>query len=93
MSPQAPADGSASDGAYSYTVPVAALDSDTDCAAYSIRKQQWYDRTLVFDSELLPESAYKKSSFPTGAVIAGAAVLCIAAAAGIFVFIKRKKAS
>ena len=33
-----------------YDVPVEALDEDTACAAWSIRKEQWYDRTLVFES-------------------------------------------
>lgn len=47
------------DGAYTYTVPVEALDQDTDCAAFSIRKQKWYDRTLVFESAELPEAAYR----------------------------------
>lgn len=47
------------DGAYTYTVPVEALDEECDCAAFSIRKQKWYDRTLVFESDNLPESAYR----------------------------------
>lgn len=32
------------------TCPLKALDEDTACAAWSIRKEQWYDRTLVFES-------------------------------------------
>ena len=51
------------DGKYTYTVPVAALDSETDCAAYSIRRQEWYDRTLVFESSSLPDGAVKKDGF------------------------------
>lgn len=47
------------EGAYEYTVPVQALDEETDCAAWSIRKESWYDRTLVFESADLPSSAYK----------------------------------
>ena len=35
-------------GAYTYTIPVQALDQPLDCAAYSIRKEQWYDRQLTF---------------------------------------------
>lgn len=45
------------DGKYTYTVPVAALDQDTDCAAWSTRKEMWYDRVLVFQSSLIPEDA------------------------------------
>jgi len=41
------------DGRYTYTIPVEALDTDIDCAAFSFRKQTWYDRTLVFKSETL----------------------------------------
>lgn len=44
-------------GKYTYTVPVAALNQDTDCAAWSIRKQQWYDRVLVFQSSMIPADA------------------------------------
>lgn len=42
------------DGHYSYTVPVEALDDEVPCAAFSIKKQQWYDRTLVFESDGIP---------------------------------------
>ncbi len=42
------------DGRYSYVVPVAALDADIQCAAFSINKQTWYDRTLVFESNNIP---------------------------------------
>ena len=46
-------------GKYTYEVPVKALDCDVDCAAWSIKKEKWYDRVLVFKSDLLPESAFK----------------------------------
>ena len=39
------------EGAYTYTVPVAALDTPVNCAAWSIKKEEWYDRELVFSSE------------------------------------------
>lgn len=48
------------DGAYTYTVPVEALDQDTDVAAWSIKKQEWYDRVLVFQSNLIPEDAIQE---------------------------------
>ena len=38
------------EGRYTYDVPVTALDEDVPCAAWSIKKEQWYDRTLVFES-------------------------------------------
>ncbi len=39
------------DGKYTYTVPVAALDTPVNCAAWSIKKEEWYDRELIFSSE------------------------------------------
>ena len=42
-----------------YTIPVAALDCEMDLAAHSIKKDSWYDRVLVFESELIPEDAYR----------------------------------
>ena len=38
------------DGKYTYTVPVEKLDTEIDCCAFSIKKQKWYDRKLVFQS-------------------------------------------
>lgn len=46
------------DGKYTYQVPVAALDFETACAAWSIRKKTWYDRTLVFQSGSIPPEAF-----------------------------------
>jgi hypothetical protein len=48
-------------GKYTYEVPVAALDRDTDCAAWSTKKETWYDRVLVFQSDLLPKDAFAAS--------------------------------
>ena len=39
------------DGAYTYTVPVPALDTPVNYAAWSTKKSEWYDRELVFKSE------------------------------------------
>ncbi|MBR1865790.1 MAG: hypothetical protein IJ801_04720 [Lachnospiraceae bacterium] len=47
------------EGAYTYTVPVAVLNQEIDCAAYSKRKEKWYDRKLVFLAAALPEDALK----------------------------------
>ena len=35
------------DGTHSFTVPVKALDEGIDCAAFSKKKEKWYDRTLA----------------------------------------------
>ena len=51
------------DGAYTFTVPVEALDEGIPCAAYSKRKEQWYDRTLLFRADSLPQEALKNSTF------------------------------
>jgi hypothetical protein len=45
------------EGAVTFEVPVEALDADIDCAAWSIRKEKWYDRVLVFESALIPAEA------------------------------------
>ena len=40
-----------------FTFPVEALDQETDCAAFSHKKQLWYARKLVFRADSLPEDA------------------------------------
>lgn len=45
------------EGMYTYILPVEALDKELDCAAYSKRKEQWYDRVILFDAASLPEDA------------------------------------
>ena len=35
-------------GAKTFTVPLESLNTDVDCAAWSIKKEAWYARTLVF---------------------------------------------
>lgn len=45
-------------GEHTYTVPVDALDTEIQCAAYSKNKEQWYDRTLIFCSDSLPTDAF-----------------------------------
>ena len=40
-----------------FTIPVAALDAEIDCAAYSKNRQMWYDRKLVFYASSLPREA------------------------------------
>ncbi|MDL2318026.1 ABC transporter substrate-binding protein [Eubacteriales bacterium OttesenSCG-928-A19] len=45
------------DGRYAYTIQVPALDTDVDVAAWSIRYEKWYGRTLRFLSESLQDYA------------------------------------
>lgn len=49
------------EGKYAYTFPVPALNQPVECAAYSSKKQRWYDRTLVFEAASLPEEAFRKA--------------------------------
>lgn len=78
-----------SDGKYTYTVPVEALDKSIDCAAWSIKKQKWYDRELVFQSETLPDGAVKGGFSIMVVVIT--AVLLVAAAAFALITVKVRK--
>lgn len=45
------------EGAKTFAFPLEALDREVDCAAWSIRKEKWYDRVLVFSSADLPQDA------------------------------------
>ena len=45
------------EGKYTYTVPVEALDKEIAVAAYSIKKEIWYDRMLTFQSETMRKIA------------------------------------
>lgn len=45
------------EGRYVYTVPVEALDKKLNCAGYSKRKAQWYDRVILLEASSLPEDA------------------------------------
>lgn len=46
------------EGAYTYTISIAALNQEFDCAAYSKRKEKWYDRKLSVLASSLPEEAF-----------------------------------
>lgn len=52
-------------GGHTFTVPVEALDMAIDCAAFSKKKEQWYDRTLVFRADSLPMEAFSAESVVT----------------------------
>lgn len=45
------------DGKYTYTIPVEALDQAIPCAAFSKRKEKWYDRAILFEASSLPKEA------------------------------------
>ena len=45
------------DGSHHFTIPVEALDKELDCAAFSKKKEKWYDRVLVFRADSLPADA------------------------------------
>lgn len=53
------------EGQQTYQVPVEALDMGISCAAFSRRKEKWYDRTLVFKASSLPAEAFKEGSYTT----------------------------
>lgn len=53
------------DGAHTFVFPVEALDMGVDCAAYSKKKELWYERTLVFRADSLPTEAFQEGSFAT----------------------------
>lgn len=50
------------DGAHTFTVPVKALDEGIACAAFSNKKEKWYERTLVFRSDSLPAGTVANAS-------------------------------
>lgn len=43
--------------AHVFTIPVEALNTPIDCAAFSKKKEQWYGRQLVFRADSLPAEA------------------------------------
>ena len=49
----------AADGAHTFTLPVPALDAGVPCAAFSRKKELWYDRTLCFRADSLPAEAFR----------------------------------
>lgn len=49
------------EGNYTYTVPVPALNQEIDCTAWSIKKEKWYDRVLVFQSGRIPAEALSQA--------------------------------
>ena len=56
-----------SEGNHTFTVDIAALDAPLKCAAFSDKKEKWYDRTLVFKSAGIPIDAFKEGVIVTAA--------------------------
>ena len=52
-------------GAYCFTLPVEALDEGFACAAFSRKKELWYDRTLLLRADSLPCEAFREGFFTT----------------------------
>ena len=48
------------DDKVTFKVPVESLNTEIDCAAWSIKKERWYDRKLVFKADSIPAEALKK---------------------------------
>lgn len=45
-------------GVHKFTVPVEALDMGIECTAFSVNKEKWYDRTILFRADSLPVEAF-----------------------------------
>lgn len=50
-----------------FTLPVEALDAGGSYAAFSKKKEKWYDRTLLFRADSLPEEAFLEARYVTAA--------------------------
>ena len=58
------------DGYGSFALSVEALNKEIPCAAYSKKKQKWYDRNIVFLADSLPEGSVKIEMNAEGGTIA-----------------------
>jgi sirohydrochlorin cobaltochelatase len=52
-------------GEHTFEIPVEALDAGIDCAAFSKRKEMWYDRVLCFRADSLPTAAFADGAAAT----------------------------
>lgn len=59
------------DGAYTYTIPVEALDQPIDCAAFSKKKEEWYDRQLTFLSASALEGMAEDGTYTIDVTLGG----------------------
>lgn len=51
------------EGVYTFEVPVEALDQGISCAAFSKRKEKWYDRQILFRADSLPLEAFSETLY------------------------------
>lgn len=78
-------------GQKTFEFPVEALDKKVNCAAWSIRKEKWYDRELVFKSDSLPEDAFENSVNVTVIIISAVALVVIAAVVCAVIIVRKRK--
>ena len=52
-------------GKHTFTFPVTALNQAVPCAAFSKKKESWYDRELCFEATALSMEAYKELPYKT----------------------------
>ncbi len=78
-------------GQKTFEFPVEALDKKVNCAAWSIRKEKWYDRELVFKSDSLPEDAFESGVNMKAIIISADTLIVIAAAVCTVIVIKKRK--
>ncbi len=53
------------DGRRAFVLPAEALDEGLSYAAFSKKKEKWYDRTLLFRADSLPDSAFLEARYTT----------------------------
>ena len=53
------------EGKHTFEVPVEALDAGINCAAFSKKKEMWYDRQLCFRADSLPMDAIAEGTVTT----------------------------
>lgn len=53
------------EGQHTFEIPVEALDAGIDCAAFSKKKEMWYDRVLCFRADSLPMDAIAEGTVAT----------------------------
>ena len=69
-------------GVGTFVLPLAALDQQIDCAAWSRSKELWYDRTLVFRSDSLPLEAFETLTTAESLALADGPYVCDVTLAG-----------
>jgi len=69
-------------GVGTFVLPLAALDQQIDCAAWSRSKELWYDRTLVFRSDSLPLEAFETLTTAESLGLADGPYVCDVTLAG-----------